>query len=44
MKKTNNGEPYMTFAYEVKAPRKTKDASPKANHTVGDDLRVKRSK
>ena len=44
MKKTNNSESYMTFAYEVKAPRKTKDAPPKATRTVGDDLRMKRGK
>lgn len=44
MKNNNNSEAYMTYAYEVKAPRKVKDCSPKTTKTVGEDLRVRGGK
>ena len=45
MKKTNNSEAYMSYAYEVKAPRKRKDATPKATRTAASgDLRARGGK
>lgn len=44
MKNTNKGEAYMTYAYEIKAPRKTKDNGVKVTKTVGGDLRARGGK
>ena len=44
MKNSNKSEAYMTYAYEVKAPRKSKATAPKATKTVGGDLRARGGK
>ena len=42
MKKANSSEAYMSYAYEVKAPKKNKAASPKATRTgTNGDLRAR---
>ncbi len=44
MKKTTHSEAYATYAYEVKAPRKSKETPPKATRTSGGDLRARGGK
>ena len=44
MKNTNKGEAYMSYAYEIKAPRKTNKNTVKATKTVGADLRARGGK
>ena len=44
MKKTTHSEAYISYAYEVKAPRKSKETPPKGTKTSGADLRTRGGK